>query len=356
MIEDPSTLLTDGLTPQQIEERLDNTVDEISTEEEYHSHPFISNSNLKTLEQNPRTFYREKILGQGDDEQTSYMKLGSMVDCLLLEPHEFDNRYVQEPEGMNRPRSKKEKQFCEAALNGQTTTEAYRDIYSTNGKSEATISRKAEKKEEKFESYFEFKRTVNTEGLTPYSSEEHSQAMKVFYDIQQHRKARAILNPPKNKVVERVPQMVLTYVLNGVFCRSMLDLVIVTDNEIISIDLKTTSKPLSNFEYWYSRRRYYRQQGLYRHALRREFEGTEHEGLPILTYVVASHTQEPYGTIVRRIDDALLDRGFQEIETLLEHLKFHVRENVWSYRPDYYKQDRIPKLDLNESNLLPLNL
>jgi hypothetical protein len=356
MIDDPSTLLTDGLTSQQIAERLSQTDEEISSEPEYHSHPFISNSNLKTLEQNPRTFYREKILGQGETKQTSYMKLGSMVDCLLLEPHKFDERYVEEPSGMNRPRSKKETAFCEAALNGQTSVEAYREIYSTSSKSEATIERKALEKAEKFESYFEFKRTVNVEGLTPYSPDEHSKAMKVFYDIQQHRKAQAILNPGRNRVQLREPQKIITYVLDGVFCRSMLDLVIVTNNEIVSIDLKTTSKPLSNFEYWYSRRRYYRQQAMYRQALRHEFEGTEHEGLPIVTYVIASFTQEPYGTIVRRIDEKLLDKGIQETSELLRHLRFHINQNLWSHRPDYYSKDRIQPIRLDESSLLPLNI
>jgi len=356
MIANPKCLLTAQKTQDEIEKTLQRALGEMQTEEEYHNHPFISNSNLKTLEQSPRLFHQKKIQGESDDEQSRFMKLGSMIDTMLLEPHQFQSRYVEEPSDLKEPYSSKEKDFCEAYQNGHTAEEAYREVYSTNGKSDEKIREKAQKKLDKFEAYFQFQEEIEEGGRTPYSSDEHQKAMNVFYDIQNHRKAQAFLSPPRHQVQHKEAQMVIPFVQNGVFCRSMLDWVVVGRDRIISIDLKTTSKQLSSFDYWYRRRRYYRQQAMYRRALEYKYRGTDYEDLPVATYVIAAHTKEPHETIVRRIDNALLRQGEQELDTLLDHLKFHIENDVWRRRPKYYQTNDVSVIQHDESEILPLNL
>lgn len=53
----------------------------------YEANPAISQSDLKTFEENIVRFYNEKILGlQPDEVKTDYFDMGNMVDTILIEP------------------------------------------------------------------------------------------------------------------------------------------------------------------------------------------------------------------------------------------------------------------------------
>ena len=62
----------------------------------------LSFSSLNLLDYSP-AFYRQHIVNP-KEEDTTYFRKGSAVDCLLTEPEEFHNRYVlsdySEPTGM----------------------------------------------------------------------------------------------------------------------------------------------------------------------------------------------------------------------------------------------------------------
>lgn len=65
------------------------------TEAEYRALPIDSYSSLKLFSEDRRKYYKKFVLGEPvREEDTPSLTTGSLVDCLLLAPSEFDSRYV----------------------------------------------------------------------------------------------------------------------------------------------------------------------------------------------------------------------------------------------------------------------
>jgi len=65
------------------------------TEKEYRALEMLSASDLRQFNTDRKKFYKEKVLGEKrEEEYNKAMLIGSLVHCLLLDPHEFDNRYL----------------------------------------------------------------------------------------------------------------------------------------------------------------------------------------------------------------------------------------------------------------------
>lgn len=65
------------------------------TEKEYRALDMLSASDLRLFSNNRRDFYKQKILKEEKiEEYNRSMMIGSLVHLLLLEPEEFDNRYM----------------------------------------------------------------------------------------------------------------------------------------------------------------------------------------------------------------------------------------------------------------------
>lgn len=78
---------------------------------EYHAHPSVSASWLKAINRSPLHFWDRYINpNRTDDEPTPAMKLGTLAHCAILEPEEFDKRYIVMPDGIDK-RTKEGKQL-----------------------------------------------------------------------------------------------------------------------------------------------------------------------------------------------------------------------------------------------------
>lgn len=65
-------------------------------EDDYHELPYISNSDLNLVERSPAHYRAAKDIGR--KEPTPAMLAGRILHCAILEPHEFDGKYVVLPE------------------------------------------------------------------------------------------------------------------------------------------------------------------------------------------------------------------------------------------------------------------
>ncbi|MCA1176669.1 MULTISPECIES: PD-(D/E)XK nuclease-like domain-containing protein [unclassified Pantoea] len=65
--------------------------------EAYHSGPGVSKSQLDDIAIDP-SFYRWRQKAPIDDDKKSALNMGSALHCLLLEPDEFDKRFIIAPE------------------------------------------------------------------------------------------------------------------------------------------------------------------------------------------------------------------------------------------------------------------
>jgi len=78
---------------------------------EYHARPEVSASQLKVLNRSPLHFWDRFINpDRVPFEPTPAMILGTLAHCAILEPEEFDKRYIVVPEGIDK-RTKEGKQL-----------------------------------------------------------------------------------------------------------------------------------------------------------------------------------------------------------------------------------------------------
>jgi hypothetical protein len=85
---------------------------EIETMEntEYHAHPALSASGLRVLKRSPLHYWDRYINpDRVTTEPTEAMQLGTLIHCAVLEPDQFDVRYIAVPEGIDK-RTKEGKQ------------------------------------------------------------------------------------------------------------------------------------------------------------------------------------------------------------------------------------------------------
>lgn len=100
---------------------------------EYYNSPRISNSSLKLLDVSPRLFKLKKEDPQRFKEDTTALRIGSAVDCLLTDPEGWQSNF--EVTDFNKPYGLMEK-FVKALPPGITASSAltdYSDGYYSSG-------------------------------------------------------------------------------------------------------------------------------------------------------------------------------------------------------------------------------
>jgi len=94
--------------------------------EAYHSGPGISKSQLDDIAIDPSCFlWRAKA--PEDEEKKSALNMGSALHCLLLEPDEFDKRFIVAPEfnrRTNQGKADEQEYFSKASLMGMNVLDA----------------------------------------------------------------------------------------------------------------------------------------------------------------------------------------------------------------------------------------
>jgi exodeoxyribonuclease VIII len=88
--------------------------------EDYHQHKAIGASGLKLIGQTPLHYWARYLDPNRErDAPTAAMKRGTAVHCALLEPEEFDRRYVVVPEGIDRRSNAGKQLFAEIEASGK---------------------------------------------------------------------------------------------------------------------------------------------------------------------------------------------------------------------------------------------
>ncbi|ERT13608.1 PD-(D/E)XK nuclease-like domain-containing protein, partial [Photorhabdus temperata] len=94
--------------------------------EDYHSGAGISKSQLDDIAINPAIFQWRKM-APIDEEKIKALDMGTALHCLLLEPDEFSNRFIEAPEFNRRTNQGKadEKEFISQCVNTGKTVMDY---------------------------------------------------------------------------------------------------------------------------------------------------------------------------------------------------------------------------------------
>ena len=256
----------------------------IETNEQYHANPAISHSKLECYRRRPALYYKKyiaKTLPQS--EESSAFRLGSAVHCAILEPKQFDARYVQKPECDRRTKEGK-LQFAEFATQhgGKTFLDAD-ELSQVNAMTEAVAT--------------------------------HPIASQLLYDGMPEQTWR---QPQSNA-------------LGALQCRtdwfSSLGCEL-SEGEPYVLDIKTVesldSDAFRNFERAAFSYGYHRQAGFYLPLINEIFKR------PVTRmYYVAVEKVEPFGVAVYKLSDDAIARGQDENIADLVRLKRSLETNEW---------------------------
>ena len=323
----------------------------------------VSNSGLAALSVSPRVYrnYKDRV----ETATASYFNLGSAIHCKVLEPTEFDDRYIVSditaPGGMYAT-------FIDVLFRTRCKKGEYGALEHANwiatAHREAGFKWSVDKVWKKFESDPElsgyYKDLLKTDGLIMLSGQDEKAMEACVKGIQSHERAAEltygyVLSDCRNEmeVIWKHPKHPW-FKMKSIFDRVVID---ETTKTAILVDLKTTSKPVSSFVHSYRKFKYHRQMALYHLGLQWYFENnfTMSDGSKpnmdewtFEIYIVATQTNGWGDTAVYTPSEADLKKGLADADKLLDRMKYHFEHDVWDHPMEYYTNNGVVILNLDE--------
>ena len=328
-----------------------------------------SSSSLKEFSVNRKKYHKKYILNEKVEEEDNKASVtGRVVETLLLEPEEFDNRFymsvcLSAPTGMMLDFVEALCRYTLAATDefgnvNRTFEEIAKDAYTDSGykiKFEAVIG--------KFqgsdaEIYYNELRTVKSKGLTVVTSEDVNNAEKIVEELKTNEFTSIVVNLVNSARWTILNQFQIEgYEVDGHFFKSMMDKVIIDHNErtIQVYDLKCTWSVENFYEEYYLYRRAYIQAYLYYRAAKSMAKDPESEYYGYYVsepkFLVCDSTNYMSPLIYTLSEEDLKDayNGFEHkgrtypgVKELIEDLKWAIENDKWNIsRKNYLERGLI---------------
>lgn len=339
------------------------------TEAQYRAVKMDSSSSLKEFSMNRKKYHKKYILNeQVEDEDSKAATTGRVVETLLLEPEEFDNRFhmsivTAAPTAMMLDFVEALCKHTLAATNEdgvvtRTFEDLTRDAYVDSGfkiKLDAVLG--------KFlgsdaEVYFKEMVEVRSKGLTVVTMQEVDNATKIVEELKTNDFTAPIVNLVKSARYDVYNQLQIEgYEVFGHQFKSMLDKVVV-DHEKRTIqpyDLKCTWSVENFYEEYYLYRRAYIQGHLYINAMWHHFKDLVDQDYTVLNmkFIVCDSTNYTAPLIYDMPQSAYenAEQGFEHkgrkypgVKSLIEDLQWAVENDKWNVSRENYINQGIVKL------------
>jgi hypothetical protein len=318
------------------------------TEKEYYKEKRVSSSSLKWFEQSP-LFFKKMLDKEIEQEQKRYFEIGKKIHMKLLEPKEYDKNYIFLDYDI--PKSENQRKFCEDYItfiskkSDDKLIYAYKNNYKTEGQDDGKILDKAKDVKKKLSKYISYlKKRNDYKDILTYSDNKQIESLQQC--VKDHIAANKLIyltDEDRMNNIEEYNEYVIFFNFLGIECKSMIDrLVIDHKNKIIKlIDIKTTSN-LGEFNHSFEEFKYYRQIAFYWIAIYNQFKETnnyKHE-----SYIIGLQKGELPECKVFKISDQYLQRGLDEIESIIPQIKWHYDNNQWDHSRSYYENNGIEQL------------
>ena len=339
------------------------------TEKTYRAIEMNSSSSLKEFSLDRKKYHKKYILSEAvEDKDTQAATTGRIVETLLLEPEEFDNRFYMSscataPTGLMLA-------FVEALYThtanatdaeGKITRsfeDLAKDAYTDSGfkiKFDAVLSKFQGSDAEIF--YNEM-RIVRGKGLTVVTTEDVTNAEKIVEELRNNPYTAGIVNLVNSRRWQIFNQFqVEGYEIDGMKFKSMMDKVVVDhDDKTIQVyDLKCVWAVENFYEEYYLYRRAYIQAFLYHRALLNMEDAFpfDHNDYEILypKFIVCDSTNYMNPLVYVLDDDDLEDayRGFEHkgriypgVKDLITDLKWAIENDRWNIsRKNHISEGRV---------------
>lgn len=341
------------------------------TEANYRALMLDSSSSLKEFSMNRRKYHKKYILSEKvEDEDSKAATIGRVVETLLLEPHEFDNRFhmstcMSMPTGlMNDFVEALYKHTVEATDGMGNITRSFEDI-SKDAYADSGFKIKYEAVMTKFvgsdaEIYYKEIREVRANNLTVITTEDVTNAEKIVNELQTNPITADIINLVNSARYTVHNQFQIEgYSVDSHLFKSMLDKVVIDHSErtIWIYDLKCTWSVENFLEEYYLYRRAYIQAYLYYHAVKSLTIDSESElsgyNVEYPRFIVCDSTNYFSPLIYTTDQSDLLNayhgfeykgRKYPGVKQIIEDLKWALISDVWNISRENYINNGIVNL------------
>jgi hypothetical protein len=339
------------------------------TEAQYRAVQMDSSSSLKEFSQNRKKYYKKYILNEKVEEEDNLAAtMGRVVETMLLEPEEFDNRFhmsivTSAPTGLMLDFVEALYKHTAAATNedGVLTRnfeEICKDAYVDSGfkiKLDAVLN--------KFmgsdaEVYYKEIREVRSKGLTVVTTKDVDNATKIVEELKTNDFTAPVVNLVNSARYSIHNQLqVEGYDVFGHLFKSMMDKIIVDHNEktVQVYDLKCTWSVENFYDEYYLYRRAYIQGFLYHKAAESWAYVMGYGDYNILypKFIVCDSTNYSAPLIYAMSDENMSDalNGFEHkgrkypgVKSLIEDLQWAIENDKWNISRENYINNGVVKL------------
>lgn len=329
----------------------------------------ISNSNIGWFLNKGPAFLHKMLTDPPPEEKNPVLERGTMIHEYLLQPEEFQKDYVVWSK--SRPFSAQQEKFCQALASSleiepnRAILSAYKEAYSTAGKSEDKMLSEGLKIASTLKDYIDFLK--ENDGRIMITPSEYRMLEKIKQNVQSHKLAYSIIWPlgiestsPKVVVSDGKKYTFLYYHefhINWEFygempiaCKSLLDGLTLDfkNKRAIIYDLKTTAK-LWHFEESIEMYDYCRQLMYYTMAVGWYLKYECGEDLKAWSYEWYIIGIDTTGSNEIRVFKFTKDQIYPHADTIehaLEHIAWHQANNKWEHSREYYEGDGSESLNL----------
>lgn len=341
------------------------------TEANYRAISLDSSSSLKEFSLNRKKYHKKYVLNEKvEEEDNKATTMGRIVETLLMEPHEFDNRFymsvcMSAPTGLMLEFVEAlYKHTIEATDDMGNVTRSFEDIskdaYAVSGfkiKYDAVINKFIGSDAEIF--YNEI-RQVRSKGLTVVGSDDINNAQKIVDELKTNPITADIVNLVNSSRYTIHDQFQIEgYSVDSHLFKSMLDKVIIDHNErkIWIYDLKCVWAVEGFYEEYYLYRRAYIQAYLYHQAVKSltidsqsELYGYEVQ-YPRFIVCDSTNYYSPliYETGFIDLKDAYegfehKGRTYAGVKQIIQDLKWALENDIWNISRENYINNGVVKL------------
>ena len=327
----------------------------------------ISNSNIGWFLQKGPAYLHKMLTNPPPEEKNYVLERGTLIHMYLLQPEEFRNTYVVWDK--SRPTSAQQEKFCQALAStleiepNRAILSAYKEAYSTAGKSEDKMLSEGLKIASTLKDYIDFLKA--NDGRTMISPYEYQMLEKIRNNIEAHKLAKKLLNTEGTVYVDEISNKRWSwgahefhinwedktctdgYVLS---CKSLLDSLTLyfEDKKVVIMDLKTTAK-LWHFEDSIDMYDYCRQLMYYTLAVKwylKEELGYNPDEWTFEYYIIGIDTTGSNEIRVFKIEPYMVESRKSVIYDALDTIAWHQMNNKWEHSREYYEGDGSETLNL----------
>lgn len=336
-----------------------------STEKEYRALKLNSYSSLKDFSTDRKKYYRKYILGEKiREKENKAANMGSLVDCLLMEPEKFDDYFfmstcVKIPGGMLGDFI-----FALSILVSDATDEdgvmkgEFEDLaksaYIKSGYKIAFKSVLKKLEDPEIDLYYQECLKVHYLEMTMVSTQDVTNAEKIVEELRTNFTTGAIATLETNSQFTVYNQLkIKDYTIDGMILKSMLDKLIVDHKKKIAhiYDLKCTWSVENFYKEYYLYRRSYIQAFLYHRAITELTEDPESDifgySVPPPQFIVCDSINYYNPLIYTLTEDDLKDayEGFEHkgykytgVKQIIAELQFAMENDIWDISKTNYER------------------